>query len=67
MARTASSSASVEKPLVSNEEDQDLNKPLWKYVIRCNRMSRGGENLEWMCNFCHQSKKVLTLELELIC
>jgi len=41
--------------------DEDLSKPLWKYVSKYDKTSEGGGggggNITWKCNFCGQTKK----------
>uniref|UniRef100_A0A5B7AFB0 BED-type domain-containing protein n=1 Tax=Davidia involucrata TaxID=16924 RepID=A0A5B7AFB0_DAVIN len=41
----------------SSSQDEDINKPLWKYVAKFDKLSDGGGNISWQCNFCHQVKK----------
>lgn len=33
------------------------SKPLWKYVTKLEKMSDGGGNIKWICNFCNQQKQ----------
>ncbi|KAF9607737.1 hypothetical protein IFM89_000084 [Coptis chinensis] len=38
--------------------DEELKRnPLWKYVTRLDRLSDGGGNTSWQCNFCNKPKK----------
>lgn len=36
---------------------EDESKPLWKYVTKHHKLSDGGGNFSWQCNFCHAMKK----------
>ena len=36
---------------------EDDSKSLWQYVIKIKKLSDGGGNFSWQCNFCHVIKK----------
>ncbi|XP_057544010.1 uncharacterized protein LOC130823407 [Amaranthus tricolor] len=40
----------------TNEEGDFGSYPLWKYVVKGDKMSGGGGNYTWQCNFCKQIK-----------
>ena len=41
----------------SSSNEEDINKPLWKYVTKFEKINEGGGNIIWQCNFCNQIKK----------
>ncbi|XP_048139360.1 uncharacterized protein LOC115735362 isoform X2 [Rhodamnia argentea] len=49
-----SSSSNTRPPTSSNE---DLNKPLWRYITKLANHSDAGGNLSWKCNFCEKDFK----------
>ena len=40
----------------SSSSVEDESKPLCQYVTKNQRLTQGGENISWQCNFCHCSK-----------
>lgn len=36
--------------------DEDLSKPLWKYVTKSNKFNEKSGNIFWQCNFCNAIK-----------
>lgn len=48
----------MSSPITSDNTsiDDEISKPLWKYVTKYDRINEGGGNISWQCNFCHQQK-----------
>ena len=36
---------------------EDDSKPLWQYETKIKKLSDGGGNISWQCNFCHVIKE----------
>ena len=39
-------------PLSDQQNNQDNNAPLWRFVTREAKLGKGGGNVTFQCNFC---------------
>ena len=40
------------EPSSDQQNNQDDNAPLWKYIMREVKLGKGGRNVALQCNFC---------------
>ena len=45
------------EPSSDQQNSQDNNSPLWRYVTREAKLGKGGGNVAFQCNFCKQIYK----------
>ena len=49
--------SSNSEPSSDQQNNQDDNAPLWRYVTREAKLGKGGGNVAFQCNFCRQIYK----------